>query len=89
MNKAFWKPVRNKKFRTGRRGWHNATCPYCGEKKKNINLHYRKYHPETIEKLTGEFGELYGVRFIMTSEELERPASAGAGPSGASASDQG
>ena len=67
MKEAFWKPVINKSFRTNPKKRHNAICPYCGSKNKNINLHYRKYHPETIEKLTDEFGEIYGIRFITTS----------------------
>lgn len=83
MNDTFtgWKPVSNKKFMSGRRGKHNATCPYCGAKKKNIWLHYRTYHPETLPELVGDFGEISGVRFIETSRELERLDQAGSGPS--------
>lgn len=66
---SFWKPVGNRQFRTNPRRHHFQTCPYCKDRLKNIRLHYKKYHPETIAKLTGEVGQLHGVRFIISSNQ--------------------
>ena len=71
MGDNFWKPVGNRQFRTNPHRHHYQVCPYCSAKKKNIRLHYKLYHPETIEKLTGEVGELYGVRFFTSSNTDE------------------
>lgn len=67
-------PVGNKQFRTNHLKHHNVTCSYCGEKKKNINLHYKRYHPETIKHFIdclkkGKMADLYGAAFFETDDE--------------------
>jgi len=71
MKEAFWKPIANKRIRTKPRRHHTVVCPYCESKSRNINFHYRKYHPETIEKLTGDFGQITGIRFFTSTNGLE------------------
>jgi len=76
MKETFWKPVGNREIRTKPRRHHNVLCPFCLEKKKNINLHYRLYHPEENVKdqravMSGEIGVIYGVKFCVTSNGLE------------------
>jgi len=67
-----WIPISNRKYRNGKRGRHTATCPHCGEKKKNIHLHYRKYHAAWFKKFfidpleKGEVGMISQVRFFQS-----------------------
>ncbi len=72
---TFWIPIKNRRFKTNTRRHHFAICPYCGKSKKNINLHYRSYHPEILaerlkREFSGEIGSIYGVRFITTTNKL-------------------
>lgn len=58
----------NRRFATGKTNRHHyAICPYCGDHKKNIQLHYQKYHPENIEEYRGEVGEMFGMRVFISS----------------------
>jgi len=73
MEDSQWIPVWNvhRKFKSHTRHYY-ATCPECGKKKKNIRLHYKKYHPRFWDKYfnkihSGEIGELYGFRIVETS----------------------
>lgn len=69
-------PIGNVPFLTTKRKYrrrHFQTCPECGEKKKNIRMHYQKYHKKFwyctfIKPLKkAQIGQLYGVRFVTTS----------------------
>ena len=68
MTETFWKPMGNTHFKTNSRKHHNLVCPYCEKMRKNIMLHYNRYHPETLPKITGEVGQIYGFSIIETKK---------------------
>ena len=74
--KTYWRPISNnqRKFK-GHTRHFNQVCPYCSSKTKQINLHYKTYHPKELKEYEnvlsrlfakGEFGSVNGVRFIKT-----------------------